>query len=203
MKEPVRLSLKDLSVSRLKGFGRFFKREFDAIYHKDEVLRELGWVNGGGKELVKTCLYLADRPEIVAELLPYLFKGHIFPDGCKYVKEVVKVLARTGTRMFISDESVLGEMRGFFTACKESLELLWLVEDGCRTCPRAMAGLLSEEYLVYISEQYPARALQVLEALENSGVEVVTTRAREVLHTAGLKNGCTVYRSSDGLGFFF
>jgi len=202
IKGTIDFELKSLGSEKLKRFGRFFKEEFDSMYEKDRVMKGLAYKGEGSRELVKIILYLSDRPEIVSQLLPYLFKRHIVPDSVFYVKDVVKILERTGVTSFLCCSDTAEEMRGFFEACSSSRELVLFVLDGVAKSVNSVGRLVSEKYLAKIGEIYPEECLKIVERLESSGIRVCTNRAREVVHKNSADGRRSVYSKGD-LHFFF
>ncbi|KAI5170724.1 hypothetical protein NEFER03_0183 [Nematocida sp. LUAm3] len=210
IQEPVEFNLSELSSQRLKVFGRFFKKEFDSIYSSEEVLRALGRARGDTREFVKSLLYLSDRRDIICGLLPYLFKKHIISNGSAYIKEIVKILSRHGTGMFLGDSDVISEIKCFFEECRDSLDLLLFVEDTCSKAPRSIAPLLSSKYLMHISRTHPMHAFRIVESLEASGADVCIEDSREIIHSSEkfllklpYKEIKEKTRSSNHLSFYF
>ncbi|OAG31842.1 hypothetical protein NEDG_00317 [Nematocida displodere] len=182
LKSEINLELTELTADKLKRFGRFFKKDFDSKYNEDVVMKGLECGVSNTRDLVKSILYLSDRPEIVAQMLPYVFKKHIIPEGGAYIKDVVKILYRAGVSSFLCDNDIIADIRTFFEACGESPDLLFFIADLCDKSPTSAARLVSEEYLVKIAQLYPKTALSILQKLGKSRVRVDSERATEIVH---------------------
>lgn len=203
LKSGMDFELQRLGADKLKIFGRFFKPHFDSVYDKETVLREVECRTGETKQMVKTVLYLSDRPEIVSQLLPYVFKKHIVPDGHLHINTMVKILYRTGLGMFLSNTDTVRDIKRFFEECHASTELLHLVEELAEKSPTAVGRVVSKQYLDSISRIYPEPALRIVERLENSGVYVSTQTAREIAHQADPRRHFLYAQKEQGLYFFF
>ncbi|KAH9385585.1 uncharacterized protein NEMAJ01_0481 [Nematocida major] len=197
LKGEVLFDLSELTREKLKTFGRFFKREFDSLYSKRAVISEIDVSVKSTKHLVKSLLYLSDRPEIVTHFLPYVFMQHILPDGRLFIKEIVHILYRVGLAPFLQAQETVQEMAKFFAACSDSVELMHFLETLSRTSPRAVARVVSQEYMLRLSETHGEAALRIFKALEGCGAYAQS--AHEAIH---LHRG-RVYVSPDESMHFF
>ncbi|KAI5191723.1 hypothetical protein NECID01_1604 [Nematocida sp. AWRm77] len=196
-------TLQSLSAEKLKLFGRFFKTHFDSMYERDTVLQSIEFRVGETRKMVKTILYLSDRPEIVSQTLPYVFKKHIVPDGHLYIKDVVKILYKTGLTSFLGNTDTIRDIKMFFEECCASKELLYFVEEYSKKSPSAVGRIVSKAYLNSIACLYPAHALCIIERLEHSRVYVSTEEARECIHQAHPDTHFVYAQPQHGLFFFF
>lgn len=176
--------LSDLSPEKLKIFGRFFKREFDSLYNKKEVLAGIEASEKSTKNLIKSLLYLSDRPEVISHLLPYVFMKHIVPDGKLYIKEIVHILYKVGVAIFLLSNDTIEDIKNFFTECKDSEELLYLVETLSAKTPLAISRLISEEYIISISEKYPSTARRIVRMLDGCGAYSGSPEAYIAIYSA-------------------
>ncbi|KAI5161706.1 hypothetical protein NEAUS03_1719 [Nematocida ausubeli] len=183
LKGEILFSLTDLSSSKLKIFGRFFKREFDSLYNRKEVLAGIEG-SQSTKHLIKCLLYLSDRPEIISSCMPYVFMKHIVPDGKLYIKDIVRILYKVGVAPFLQSANTIDDIKRFFNECRESEELLSLVEALAQKSPRGIARLISEEYLVYACSTHPERARRLIGLLEGCGVNSASSEAIIALYTS-------------------
>ncbi|KAI5191422.1 hypothetical protein NEMIN01_1498 [Nematocida minor] len=192
--------LTGLSPGKLKVFGRFFKREFDSLYNKREVLMGIEAVGKNTKHLIKCLLYLSDRPEVISHLLPYVFMKHIVPDGRLYIKEIVHILYKVGITSFLFSADTIEDVKTFFNECKESKELLFLVESLAKRSPRGISRLISEEYMVSISKTHKETAARIIRLLSGCGAYSGPSEAFIALHEPP---GASPYESPNGeLSFF-
>ncbi|KAI5184141.1 hypothetical protein NEIRO03_1597 [Nematocida sp. AWRm78] len=181
LKGEVLFGLSDLSSNKLKVFGRFFKREFDSLYNKKEVLAGIEGTKST-KHLIKCLLYLSDRPEIISSCMPYVFMKHIVPDGKLYIKDIVRILYKVGLAPFLQSTNTIDDVKRFFNECSESEELFSLIETLAEKSPRAVARFISEEYLVHICKMHPDRASRVIGFLEGCGAYSGSSEAIIALH---------------------
>lgn len=202
LKDRINLDLDNLTAEKLKIFGRFFKKEFNAIYSTESVIRQLEDGVKSTRAFVKSILYLSDREEVVQHLLPYLFKRHIIPEGTVYIKDIVKILHKIGIDILLSDSDTIADALTFFNECKESLDLLWLFQDLCKKCPQSVAHLISEEYLLYISKAHPEAGFSIIKSLEKAEAGPCTKKACEILYDSLLPDKYVPY-IIDTYSFYF
>lgn len=192
--------LSDLSPSKLKIFGRFFKREFDSLYNKREVLSGIEAAGKSTKHLIKSLLYLSDRPEVVTHLLPYVFMKHIVSDGRLYIKEIIHILYKVGVAPFLVSVDTIADIKNFFTECKDSEDLLYLVETLFERTPLAISRFISDEYIIGISESYTPAASRIIKMLDGIGTYSGSPEGIIATHS---RCGSSPYESPCGEYSFF
>lgn len=188
LKGEVLFDLSGLSPGKLKIFGRFFKREFDSLYERNEVIRSIEGGAKNTKHLIKCLLYLSDRPEIVGHFIPYVFMSHIVPDGKVYIKEIVHILYRVGVASFLQSTDTIEDVKNFFNECRHSEDLLYLLETLAQKSPRSVARLISAEYIIGVSGMYKETARRIVGLLDGCGA---FTRSSEAV--ISLYGGCEYF----------
>ncbi|KAI5181382.1 hypothetical protein NEOKW01_1576 [Nematocida sp. AWRm80] len=176
------VDLKKITVAKLREFGKFFKNEFDQLYSPEILLQEIN-LRVPPRDLLKTLVYLSDRPEIVSRILGYIFKKHIILNGEEYIKDVTRIIYKIGLVSILGNTDVINDLKKYFTKCYKSIDLLNLIETLSEKYPRGTTTLLSEEYLISISRLFPERALRIINTLENNQCTIPSSTSLRVIYS--------------------